>query len=289
MELRSLRSFVTLAEQQHFTRAALSLEISQPSLSEQIRKLEGELGVELFHRTKRSVHLTGAGHVLLAEARSLLSQAETMADLARQAATGEVGNLAVGFVESSVFSQLPRLLSVFRTKYPKVNLKLRELSTEEQLAGMRERSIDVGILRTPIQGSDIETKHLSRESLVVVLPRSHKLARRPTLSLRALRNEKFILYARPEARRLRDEIVASCHQVGFTPFITQEAQEYHTLSGLVAAGLGISFVPSSARAINIRGVVYRKLVTPEVFIDYAVAWLRASRRPALSAFKSILE
>lgn len=288
MELRSLRAFVMLADIQNFTRAAARLRISQPSLTMTIRKLEAQLGVELFHRTKRSVELTPAAHAILVEARSLLSQAEITHDVARLAASGEIGGLGIGFIESAVFAALPPLVSRFRARYPKVRIVLHEMSTMEQVAALRDRRIDVGIFRMPIQGDDIHTESLLREPIVVALQRTHPLARNSSIRLRALRQEQFLLYARPHATRLRDEIIGLCRQAGFAPSVAQEVEEFHTLCGLVAAGLGVSFVPSSARVINISGVVYRKLANPTIGLDYSVGWLKKSGAPALKAFQTIL-
>ncbi|MGH7715581.1 MAG: LysR family transcriptional regulator [Vulcanimicrobiaceae bacterium] len=288
IELRDLRYFVAVADHQHFTQAAAALRIAQPSLSQQIRKLERGLGVELFYRTKRVVRLTPAGRAVLAEARSLLSQAEVTTDVARLAASGEMGELTIGFIESVVLTELPRLISAFQESHPRVTLKLIEMSTADQIAALRTRAIDVGLIRTPIQGDDIQTELLFKEPLAVALPRRHKLARRSSIPLRALRDEPLILYAGPRAKRLRDEIMTLCHQAGFMPAVKQEAAEFHTICGLVAAGLGVSFVPMSARAINIKGVVYRKLTAPSVDIDYCVAWLRSARSPAIRSFCSII-
>ncbi len=288
MELRDLRYFVAVADHQHFTRAAMALGIAQPSLSQQIRKLERELGVELFHRTKRSVQMTPAGRAVLAEARSVLSQADVTSGVARLAASGEMGELTIGFIESVVFTGLPQMIGSFQESHPKVTLKLIEMSTVEQVAALRTHAIDVGLIRTPIAGDDIETETLFSEPLVVALPRKHPLAARASIPLRALRDEKLILYAGPRARRLRDEIMTLCHQVGFVPAIVQEAGEFHTICGLVAAGLGISLVPFSARALNIRNVAFRKLTAPQVNVDYSVAWLRGARSPAIRAFCDVV-
>jgi len=286
LELRDLRYFVAVADHQHFTKAATALRIAQPSLSQQIRKFERELGVELFHRTKRSVTLTPEGRALLSEARLLLAQADATSEVARLAASGDMGRLTIGFIESIVFTGLPRLIGSFQERHPNISLQLVEMSTAEQVAALRTRAIDVGLIRAPIAGDDIETRLLLRENIAVALPRKHPLASRTTIPLRALRDEKLIMYAGPRAKRLRDELMILCHQAGFVPTVVQEAAEFHTICGLVAAGLGISLMPAAARAINIKGVAYRDLTSPRVTIDYSLAWLKGTRSPAVKAFCS---
>ena len=289
MEIRDLTYFVAVADEESFTRAAATLGVAQPSLSQQIKKLETELGFQLFYRTKRSVCLTSAGRTVLTEARSLLSQAEVTREVARLAASGRLGELTIGFIEAAVFALLPRLISAFRASYPNVAVSLRELTTVEQVAALRNRTLDVGILRTPILGDDIETELLLKEHVVVALPATHQLAKDGNVRLASLRRESFIFLSGSKASRLRDEIVGLCRTAGFIPRIVQEAGEFHTICGLVAAGLGVSCVPSSAQAINIEGVVYRRLTHPEVEIDYRAGWLREGRSPTVLAFRSVLD
>lgn len=288
MELRDIRYFVVVAEQQSFTRAAAILQIAQPSLSQQIRKLERELNVELFHRTKRSVSLTPAARAILPEARVLLSQAKLTADIARLAASGDVGELRIGFIESVVFTGLPALISEFEVRHPSASLRLIQMSSDQQISALRAHALDVGLMRTPIQHDDIEAQPFLKDPIVVALPQRHRLAKSKQIPLRHLRDEKMILYSAPHAQRLRNEIVNLCHQAGFIPNIVQEAGEFHTICGLVAAGLGISFVPLSARAINVRGLAYRMLTAPHFDMEYCVAHLRNNRSPAVAAFCSML-
>jgi DNA-binding transcriptional LysR family regulator len=287
MDLKDLRYFVALADARHFTRAAAAVGIAQPSLSRQIRKLEAEIGAELFHRTKRSVVLTSVGRALLSEARSLLAQAQATREVALRAAGGELGELRLGFIEVAAFGVLPRLVAAFQRAYPGVTVTLSELSTMEQITALRERAIDIGILRAPIPGQDIETVALFRESVAVVLPSNHPLARRTSIKLAALRNERFIFHSSEKATRLADEIAALARQQGFVPHVGQHAGEFHTICSLVAAGLGISIVPHSAQAIRIPGITFRKLTHPQVAIDYCLGWVRGPRTPIVKSLLSV--
>jgi DNA-binding transcriptional LysR family regulator len=287
MDLKDLRCFVALADARHFTRAASAVGLAQPSLSRQIQKLEAELGAALFHRTKRSVVLTPVGRAMLGEARALLAHAQATRELARRATGGESGELRLGFIEVAAFGLLPRLVAAFRQTYPGVTLKLTELGTVDQITALRERAIDIGILRAPIPGPDIETIALFRESMAVVLPSDHPLARRTSISLTALRDERFIFHASEKATRLAEEITALARQRGFVPQVGQHAGEFHTICSLVAAGLGISVVPHSAQAIRIPGITFRKLSDPPVAIDYCLGWLKGPQAPVVKSFLSI--
>jgi DNA-binding transcriptional LysR family regulator len=288
MELRDLRYFVTLAEQLSFTRAAEILGIAQPTLSHQIKKLERDLGTPLFHRSRRTVALTAAGRSVLAEARTLLDQADVMREVARLVAAGEFGELRIGFIEAAAFALLPRLISAFRQAYPKIAIRLFELTTIEQLPALRERTIEIGILRAPIPADDIETMPILREPVAVAMPSGHPLAKRSAIRLDALRDEGFIFHSDSRATRLLEEVTALTRQLGYVPRVVQEAGEFHTICSLVAGGLGIALVPASAQAIRMNGITYRKLTHPGLTIDYCLGWLRGSRGPTLKAFQSIL-
>jgi DNA-binding transcriptional LysR family regulator len=288
IELSDLRSFVVLAEERSFTRAAAIVGKAQPSLSRQIKKLELELGAELFHRTKRSVVLTPVGRSVLTQARSVLSQASITFDVARLSVEGAYGELRIGFIEAAAFALLPRLISSFRRSYPNVAVKLIELGTLDQVTALREHAIDLGILRAPIPSDDVETVPLFREAAAVALPSKHPLVKQPSIRLASLRNEDFIFHSSEKTTRLCDEITALTRQQGYVPRIVQEAGEFHTICSLVAGGLGISVVPSSAQAIRILGVSYRKLTHPVVVIEYCLGWLKGSRGPHVKAFQSIL-
>src|SRR4051795_1726976 len=176
MELRHLRSFVAVAEERHFGRAAERLHIAQPPLSQQIRRLEAELGAPLLYRTTRSVELAPAGEVLLMRAREILSAVESATEDARRAARGEFGRLAVGFTGSATYATLPVLAGALREALPGVVLDLRgELLTPAQVAGLLDGSLDLGLLRPPVRERELEVEILRREPLVAGLPEAHRL------------------------------------------------------------------------------------------------------------------
>jgi len=279
VELRHLRYFVAVAETLHFGRAAARLHIAQPPLSRQIRQLEAELGVRLFERTQRRVQLTSAGQVFLAEARRILAQVDRAVSAARQVARGETGALAVGFIGAASYSILPAVVQAFRARYPRVDVALHEMSTEQQLAALREGRIEVGFVRPPVDDAHLAAETVLREPLLVALPRAHPLARRRALPLAALAREPFVLFPRPLGPGLYDQIMALCREAGFRPSVTQEALQTQTIARLVRAGVGVSLVPASVRNLRERGVIYRPLQDATADVEMAVAW----RREAASA------
>jgi DNA-binding transcriptional LysR family regulator len=242
MELRHLRYFVTLAEELHFGRAAERLHIAQPPLSQQIRQLETELGFQLFHRTKRTVQLTEAGQVFLAQVQGIFRQLEQAIQVGRQTSRGEMGQLVIGFVSSAAYNVLPNILRTFRTRVPGVSLELHELTTNEQSQWLREGRIDVGFLRPPVEEDLFNFEIIFEEALVVALPEAHSLANQSSVSLRSLSNDPFILFPRTLAPGLYDQIISLCQQADFSPILAQEAIQMQTIVSLVAAQMGVAIV-----------------------------------------------
>jgi DNA-binding transcriptional LysR family regulator len=264
MELRHLRYFVTVAEEGHITRAAERLGIQQPPLSQQIRALESELQVQLFRRKPRGVELTQAGHVLLAQAQSILQQVEHAVGAARGTARGEAGRVGLGFTSSASFHPLvPRLIRQYREAHPLVALSLEESGTGELVNALREERLDAAFVRSPIGSAPgIAVHAVLEEAMVAALPAAHALAARgaaKALALEALAVETFILYRRPLGPGLYDAIIAACQRAGFSPTIGQEAPRMLATLSLVAAGLGVTLVPASMRWLRVHGVAYRSL------------------------------
>ncbi|RDK00899.1 LysR family transcriptional regulator [Paraburkholderia lacunae] len=264
MDLRRIRYFIVLSEELHFGRAAVRLNMAQPPLSQQIRVLEEELGARLFERSNRHVELTAAGKALLPEARALVAQAERAGIVTQRAQRGEVGELRVGFTGSAAFSTvIPQLIFEYRRRLPGMHLRLEELTTRQQLTALLERRLEVAFVRgvtLPDLPPTLQATRLFEDSLVAVLPSQHPLAAsRAALSVGALKHEAFVMYPRESGTGVYDQIVALCRQSGFAPQVAQEAREAPTIVGLVAAGLGVAFVPASLRCINVNGVVYRPL------------------------------
>jgi DNA-binding transcriptional LysR family regulator len=178
VELRHLRSFLAVVEELHFSRAAARLHISQPPLSQQIRRLEDELGARLFRRTKRRVELTPAGQTFLIEARQTLAQAERAVRAAQRAERGELGELVVGYVPSATYGPLPDVIRMFRKRFPDVDLRLQNLRSVQQRQALVDRQIDVGFVRPQVADPHLSYEAIWRESVVVALPGNHPLTRR---------------------------------------------------------------------------------------------------------------
>jgi DNA-binding transcriptional LysR family regulator len=283
MELRHLRYFVAVAEERHFGRAADRLHISQPPLSQQIRRLEADLGEPLLYRTTRSVELSPAGEVLLERGRELLAAAEAAVEDARRAARGEYGRLAIGFTGSSTYEMLPSLAAALQQELPGVALDLQgELLTPIQVTRLIDGTLDLGFLRPPVHERELTTEVLRSEPLIAVLPRSHPLATSDSVPLGQLKDEPFVTYPSHFRSVLHDAVEDACEAHGFTPRAAHEVAETATLVSFVAAGLGVSLVPASVRHMTVHGAVYRPLSEDSTRVELAAAWRRDDRRPVLA-------
>jgi DNA-binding transcriptional LysR family regulator len=284
MELRHLRYFVAVAEELHFRRAAERLHMSQPPLSQQIRALEDELGVTLLERSQRRVTLTAAGAAFYERAREILAAVEDASRLVKRVNRGEVGRLAVGFVGSAMYSLVPEVLGAFASRYADVDLHLRELTTSAQLRQLESGQIDVGFIRPASERPGLAFETVEREPVVVALPVSHPLAQEPSLDLARLAGETLVLLGRDESPGVRGSLAGATDLVRGD---VQEVREMQTVIALVRAGVGISLVPESLRALAREGVVYRELPPGGPTVELAMAWRSEDRSPVLAAFKEV--
>jgi DNA-binding transcriptional LysR family regulator len=261
MELRHLRYFVGVAEELHFGRAAARLGISQPPLSQQIMALESELGVQLFDRTSRNVALTDAGNLFLREARATLVQAERAMVVARRAARGELGELTIGFNASAPFvPAVARSIHDYRIAWPDVHLTLSELPEPEMRAALAEHSIEIGFLRSfrrPELAVGVVARLLLREGLVVAMRPDHPLAAKNAITLQDLHRQSMIFYQRGLTGGFTEHLQRLMRGAEIEPIVAQEVREVSTLFGLVAAGVGITIVARSLRALQAVNLVYR--------------------------------
>jgi len=287
MELRHARYFVAVAEELHFGRAAKRLHMAQPPLSHQIRELEQELGVSLFKRTSRRVELTVHGHLFLKEARALLDQAQRAVELMKASQRGEHGSVVLGFVTSACYSVLIPTLREFHSRYPKVDIRCREMPPVVQIESLHRGAIDVGFLRTPIRDGSIQIRLLLRESLVLALPEDHPAATKSEVHLKEFTNEPLVLFVREQGPALFDQIIATCRQAGFNPQLTQVANEMQSMLGLVAAGMGVSLVPSSIRNLQRPGVVYKTVAGKTAEIELSLALRAGELTPVQETFVAV--
>ena len=281
MELKHLASFIAVAEQLSFVRAARQIHLSQPALTGQIQRLEEELGVTLLERNRRSVKLTDAGRVFLAEARLTLKAAEQAAERARSAARGEVGRLRIAFVSSAALEIVPELVLAFRKRHPGVRLELTSLRTVSQVKALLEETLDAGLVRMPLEHPRLKIQAVHREPFVVVLPRDHPRARRK-VRLADLREESFIAYGRRWAPGFYDAVTGMCRAAGYSPRIVQETAEMYTTIALVAAGAGVAVLPRSVVLAQSARVVMKQLPETVGVSEIAIA-TRAHEPSALVA------
>ena len=273
MELRHLRYFVAVAEELHFTRAALRLNIAQPPLSQQIRALEGELGVQLFLRTRRSVALTDAGQALLVRAREMLAAAQSLPGELQRVARGEVGLLRIGFSSTLPLTKVLRdVVADHRRTHPDVALNLREMHSQQQFDGLLRGELDVGLVRYNESAPEgIRLVVLRRDPLRLVVPARHRFARRKSVAIAECRDEPFIGFPGDAGTGTGPLLKRLCAQAGFEPRIAQEAREATTQIGLVAAGLGIAVLPGPLEAVRIEGVHYVTLEDAGALLVMSVA------------------
>lgn len=245
MDLRHMRHFVAVAEELHFGRAARRLNMAQPPVSQSIKRLEEDLGVVLFNRSRRGVELTEAGHIFLTEARRTLMQAELARKMTRRAVSG-TAEVRVSFVGAALNEFLPPLVVAFHDKYPDVRLTLHEMISMEQVKGLLAGDGDIGFILGEAEHSESFDRFLvQRSQFAVAVPASWPLAQRDTISLQELAQQPFI---RPPERYLRriPETLAIFQSVGTLPHVVQEATQTSVVLSLVGAGLGCSLITSTA-------------------------------------------
>lgn len=284
IETRLLNSFVCVAEELHFGRAAERLHIAQPALTRQIQQIEGRLEVTLFHRTQRSVALTPAGRILLERAYKILSDLTQAALEVKRVEAGQEGRLSVGFIHSSTYGITPILLRNFRHLYPRVALELYEMTIQEQIAALRAGAIDVGVLRPPISDPALHTQLLRQEQFIIALPENHALSSSKAISLRQLSEDSFILFTQRRSPLFYSRIIAMCEKAGFVPNVAQYATQIHTMIGLVSADMGVAIVPEVARNLKIPGVRFIEIADNPPSVDIILGWRASEASPVLKAF-----
>lgn len=262
MEIRQLRAFVAVAEELHFRRASERLHLTQPALSKQIRALEEALGESLFHRTRQQVRLTPAGAAFVGPARDILDRLRLAQDAVKLAARGRTGRLEIGFCQGMEMRTLPRAVRRFRRRFPQVEVGLHPMSSPEQVDGVRRGRIDLGFVHLPVKNHDVAVEPLGREPFLLVSPEDHPLSKCPEPTVAALADVPFILLARHQAPVYHDLVLSLAREAGVTLAVKAEARSFHETLGLVAAGLGVSLLPQSAREHPWKGVAYCRLKPP---------------------------
>ena len=264
IELRHLRYFVAVAEERNFTRAAERLHIAQPPLSRQIQQLEEVLGVQLFERNTRPLRLTDTGRFFYTHALQLLAQTTELEAMTRRVAKIE-RKMSVGFVGSTLYGMLPRIIRRFRTEHPDIEMSLHEMSTMDQIKALKEGRIDVGFGRIRHDDPAVRRVVLREERMIVALPLGHHLASgHAALSLHELVDESLIIFPKAPRPSFADQVLAAFHDRALKPRRLHEVRELQIALGLVAMGEGISVVPSSVYGLKRDDVSYVELDDPSL-------------------------
>jgi len=294
IDLKQLRYFLAVAEEKSFSRAAERLHISQPPLSQQIMKLESELGVRLFARTTRTFELTVAGKALMSEASELLGKMRMTIDTIRQIDRGEVGRLRVGIVGSAMWGPIPSLLEEFQTKYPQVTWTLHEMGPTLQYEALRAKQIDVGFWREPkLDEDDLKQDNLRqelcfRENVCVAVNEHHPLAKMEAIELVDIANEPMLTLALDRSAFPR-YLIQCCVKAGFQPTIFQEASEPQTLLAMVGAGLGVALLPETTSRIGWPGVVFLPIRSNAPSANLYISYTTLDDAPVVRAFLNIIK
>lgn len=285
MELRQLRSFLSVAEHLSFHRAAEALGLSQPALSLQMQALEEEVGVALLRRDRQGTALTYAGETFHRDAAALFDRLGQAGERVRRVAHGTTATLRVGFISTAATTRfLPALISRFRTAHPQVELILQNMVNIEQIAQIQRMALDIAFLRLPLAAlENVELVPIYREPHALLLPISDPLAQRASVRPRDLQNRPLLMYSRHNAPGYHDFLMRALNQRGLSPIIAQEAGEMYTLASLVSAGVGVAIAPISTRNYNLPGVVVKEVGWLPA-ADIAIGFHRDNAQPASRLF-----
>jgi DNA-binding transcriptional LysR family regulator len=287
MELRQIRSFLSIAETLHFGRTAELIHLSQPALSLQIKALEEEVGVRLLERNRRKTTLTAAGVAFRDDAAAALSQLDQAVHRSRLAANGKLGLLRIGFVSTAASEIVPNIVRHFRELNPKVEFSLRNILTAEQVQMLETGALDIGFLRLPVgEHSTLDVVTVHREPFVIVVPSSHKLAKRKKVRLREVAGENFVMYERTWAPGFHDLMFGILHDAGIVPTVTQTVGEIPTLISLVHSGMGITIAPLSVVKHSVASVVICEILDRIPMCEIGIAVSKRFRTAVIDNFRS---
>ena len=290
MDHRYLRYFIAVAEEMSFTRAAERLHTVQPSLSQQIRRLEEIVGAELFLRKKHRLYLTEAGRIFLEESRAILQHTDRAIALARQAARAEAGLVTIGFVPGVEGKIFTCILPVIRVQYPRVELTLRSLTSPQQLEALHNHEINLGFLRPPIEDLDLSWKTVFREKILAVLPSDNPLARMKRIPVKSLADLPFLEVVRDAAPALHDKAKEIAAKAGVRFNAILPADNVLMSLNEIAAGLGFSLLPDYVSQILPANVVARPLACdPEPDLPLLAAYRMDEKLPFIAPLLALFK
>lgn len=288
-ELSQLRCFVAAAEELHFGQAAARLNMTQPPLSRQIQLLEQVLGVKLLDRNSRIVRVTPAGRVFLLEARRILRLSDSAALTTRRTASGEAGTVTLGFTAAAGYNLLPRLIGLFKSRLPNVNISLMEMVTTEQIEALLTRRIDLGLMRPLVDRAEFSKLLVATEPLVAALPSGDARLAKNSLSIADFDQLPLIMYAQEGARYSHDILERLFDIFHVTPVYVQHLSQVHSMLALVHSGLGAALVPEAATSLHFDGVHFRPVTTrPAHPLEFYAAWRSDHDNPALEPLLDLM-
>lgn len=280
---------MAIAEEMSFARAADRLGVAQPGLSQQIRILEDLLEVRLFDRSRRKLRFTLAGELFYEETRKLMVQFDAATQVAKRAARGEVGKLAVGYVGSAAYTgMLTRVIGEFRENHPTVELNISELEMLRQLDAIAEGRMDIGFIRPPVPlPRNIDTIPILFEDLVLALNAKHPAATQQEVDLADLASEDFIIPQHSSQMSFHHHTTVACNRAGFQPRFGPRGRDFMTIASMVSIGLGAALVPQSIRCIQLPSLVYKPIKGQATKAELAVAFRRGDHSPIVRSFIAI--
>jgi DNA-binding transcriptional LysR family regulator len=287
MEVRHLRSFLTVSKELHFRRAAELLHLSQPSLSQQIHQLEDELGVQLFKRSKRKVELTEAGVALMGRAQRIIEEIDATSKHIREIADGRAGTFSIGFISTAVVGVLPKITRLFQAKYASVDLQLHECEPDQQVDDIIRGKLDVGLMHAQLEGGNLASMVIQRDKFVIALPSDLK-ARGP-VDLRKFQNYTAIIPSPFSMHGFSEHVHLAYQLAGVVPSKVLSTRLIMIGIHLVAAGLGVAVVPASFTSVKVEGVVYRPLRFQPPRAELLAVWRRDDQSVLLRRFLEVLK
>jgi len=288
MDIRSMACFVAVAEELNFRRAAERLHLTQPSLSQRIRVLEQEIGTDLFERDRRKVSLTPAGKAFLEPAKRAIDNAMIAREQALQAMRGEIGRLRLGFTVIAFYGFLPEAVQLFRSRYPQVQVELVEMNSPSLESALLTGTIDLAVLHPPLSSPDLQIHPLPQEEMVLALPSNHPLCDRQVIDIADLAGEHFLIAPRAIGPSIHDRVIALFAAADISPDIVQEVTPMTTLTGLVAAGVGMGFVTAGISRLSRPGLAFRRVTPAPPSLPIAAAWMKPEPAPSARRFIDIV-
>jgi DNA-binding transcriptional LysR family regulator len=290
VELRHLRDFVAVADELSFTRAAKKLHVAQPSLTQQIKLLEQELGVRLLNRIKGRVSLTEAGKVFLADSRRVIALSEDSVRAVQHFNRSETKQLKIGYVASLHYHLLPATLAAFQRAYPEVALNLFDMTAAQQLEALEADKIDLGFigLRESLTGTNLQAEAVAFYEILVALPKEHPLSKKPKINLKELESQFFVGMSERNYPGWGEWMRRIVSEAGFAPRTLQEADGPLAVLAFVAAGLGVALLPEQVKLLAHPGVAFRPL-KPVVKVESSIAWKTDNTSKPLDHYVELLK